>query len=88
MTTSNSLTLPESQIGEFVIRMARQHRITTSRTFADAWGESVTRLAGDPVQTDEVERLLIALKRAGKISATDMVALLVRYLRERPGAHV
>lgn len=88
MNSSNSLTLPDSHISEFVSALARQHRVTTTRTFTDEWGESVTRLADDPVQTDEVERLLIALKRAGKLESTDMVALLVRYLRERPSTHV
>lgn len=88
MKTSNSLTLPDSHIDEFIADMARQHRIAYTRTFADAWGDSVTRLADDAVQTDEVEHLLIALKRAGKLSATDMVALLVTYLRERPSTPV
>jgi hypothetical protein len=88
MTTDQRLTLPDAHIGEFVADMARQHRIAYTRTFADAWGESVTRLSDDSVQTDEVEHLLIALKRAGKLSAADMVALLVAYLRERPKAHV
>lgn len=88
MTTTNPMALPDTHIGEFVADMARQHRIAYTRTYADAWGESVTRLADDAVQTDETEHLLIALKRAGKLSAIDMVALLVRYLRERPGAHV
>jgi hypothetical protein len=88
MTTANPMALPETRISEFVSELARQHRIAYTRTYADAWGETVTRLADDAVQTDETERLLIALKRAGKLSAADMVALLVRYLRERPGAHV
>jgi len=88
VTTANPMTLPETRISEFVADMAQQHRIAYTRTYADVWGESVTRLADDAVQTDETERLLIALKRAGKLSAADMVALLVRYLCERSGTHV
>jgi len=49
----------------------------------DQWAETVTRLAGDEVRSGPVQDMLIALKRAGKLSTGDMAALLVNYLRER-----
>jgi hypothetical protein len=79
------LAIPASGIGRFVKALAKRHNITYVRTYTDAWGEAVTRLSDDDVQTDSVERLLISLKRAGKVSADDMVALLVGYLREKRG---
>jgi hypothetical protein len=42
----------------------------------------MTRLAGDRVELDEVEQLLIALQRAGHLSRTEVVRLQARYLRE------
>jgi hypothetical protein len=83
-----SFQIPVSGVDQFVIDMARQHRITYVKTFGDAWGETVTQLADDEVQTDDIENLLIALKRAGKVSAADMLALLVSYLSEKARQHV
>jgi hypothetical protein len=80
--------IPVSGVDQFVIDMARQHRITYVKTFGDAWGETVSQLADDDVQADDIESLLIALKRAGKVSAADMVALLVNYLSEKARRHV
>jgi hypothetical protein len=45
-------------------------------------GAPVTRLAGDDVHLDEIELLLVALKRAGHLSRPDALALQVRYLHE------
>lgn len=84
-----ALQIPESGVDQFVMDMACQHRITYVKTFGDAWGEAVTQLADDEVQADDIENLLIALKRAGKVTAADMLALLVSYLNEKgkPLAH-
>jgi hypothetical protein len=39
-------------------------------------------LAGDHVELDEVEQLLIALQRGGHLSRVEMVRLQASYLRE------
>ena len=80
--------IPVSGIDKFVIDMARQHHINYVKTFGDVWGETVTQLADDAVETDDIEHLLIALKRAGKLTAPEMLALLVNYLREKASQHV
>jgi hypothetical protein len=80
----NVLHIPASDVGNFVLEMAKRHNISYTKTFSDHWGETVTRLADDDVETDDVEHLLIELKRAGKVNANDMVSLLVKYLSERP----
>ena len=49
----------------------------------DCWADAVTRLAGNNVSTDDTQDLLVALKRAGKLSANEMSSLLVNYLREK-----
>ena len=49
----------------------------------DQWADAVTRLAGDEVIQDTIEDLLVALKRAGKISQQDVGMLSINYFREQ-----
>lgn len=60
--------------------IAKKHGVLYERTYADVWAESVTRLAGDKIVRDDTNDLLVALKRAGAITGSQMVALLSRHL--------
>lgn len=62
--------------------MARQHRISYFHTATDRLAYHMTRLAGDVIQLDEVEQLIIALQRAGHLSRAEAVHLTAQYLRE------
>jgi hypothetical protein len=62
--------------------LARKHHVGYVPTPADALAGHITRLAGDDVELDEVERLLIALQRAGHVSRAEAVLLQASYLRE------
>jgi hypothetical protein len=42
----------------------------------------MSRLAGDTIELDEIERLLIGLQRAGHLSRKEMIRLQAQYLRE------
>lgn len=55
------------------------------RTATDDLADAMTRLADDDVTLDEVERLMIALRRAGVLTADNFVPLQVKYLREKFG---
>lgn len=77
------VAIPTTGVAQFVRALARKHKVSYARTPMDQWAETVTRLAGDEVRSGVVQDLLIALKRAGKLSTDDMTALLVNYLRER-----
>ena len=70
-------------MGNYVRRLAGLHKVRYVPTPADKWAETVTRLAGDEVRSGPVQDLLVALKRAGKLTKDDMARLLVNYLRER-----
>lgn len=74
---------PTTDVATYVRALARRHQVHYVATSADQWAETVTRLAGDEVRSGPVQDLLVALKRAGKLSKTDMASLLVNYLRER-----
>lgn len=79
----NTATFPTTDVGNYVRWLAGVHGVRYVPTVADHWAETVTRLAGDEVRSGPVQDLLVALKRAGKLTKEDMARLLVTYLRER-----
>ena len=76
-------TLPTKNVGSFVIELAEHHNVSYTYSSMDQFADSVTRLAGDEVKHDRIEDLLVALKRAGKLSMQQVAQLSVNYLRER-----
>lgn len=82
-TLSLPLPIPTTGVARFVQDLAHQYKVIYTFHPMDQWAETVTRLAGDDVRSDDTEDLLIALKRAGKISTKDVATLTINYLRER-----
>lgn len=72
----------ESATAARIRKMARDYHVVYLRTQRDALANHITRLAGDDVQLDEIEQLLIALQRSGYLSRAEMVQLQAAYLRE------
>lgn len=66
--------------------LARRHRIIAGRTAIDDWADDVTRLAGDDVSLDEVEELIVGLRRSGAVDGAELTRLHSRYLDERDTA--
>ena len=62
--------------------LAERNHVTYQVTDNDMLAHHITRLAGDKVEFDPIEQLLIGLQRAGRIDRTLMVRLQARYLRE------
>jgi hypothetical protein len=62
--------------------MAERHHVAYVPTANDVLAYHITRLAGDHVELDEVEEMLIALQRAGHLTRADLVRLQAEYLRE------
>lgn len=81
--SDGSLEIPKIGLKKYVIDLAKRYKVTYVKTYSDQWAESVTRLAGDEVRTDSIEHLVIALKKAHKVSSTEMVQMLANYLREK-----
>lgn len=65
-----------------ILALARQHGVTYKPIPLDKLGDAITRLAGDEVELDDTERLLLALERAGHLSTKDANRLHVAYLRQ------
>ena len=63
-------------------KMALEHHVAYVGTGRDVLARHITRLAGDHVELDEVEQLLVALQRSGYLSRAEMIQLQANYLRE------
>lgn len=77
------LIVPTTGIAAFVQNLARQHNVRYIRSPADELADVATRLAGDQVKTDEIEDLIVELRRSKVINSETMVALLGNYLEEK-----
>ena len=71
---------------EIVRDLAQRHHSTDARTALDDWADDVTRLAGDDVSLDEVEELIVGLRRSGAVDGVELTRLHSRYLDERENA--
>ncbi len=74
---------PTQGVARYVAELAHYYKISYCYNTMDQWADAVTRLAGDEVVNDTVEDLLVALKRAGKITKQEVAILSVNYLREQ-----
>jgi len=83
--TALVVDIPTTGLAKYITDLAKQHNITYAKTFADTWADTVTRLSDDSTESDDIEDLLLALKRAEILNAEDMLSLLVNYLREKHG---
>ena len=66
-----------------VRKMAKDHKITAERDGMSRMAEGITRLAGDVVELDGIEQLLVNLKKKGVLNKNEILALQGRYLQER-----
>jgi hypothetical protein len=71
-----------SPVAALIRKMAEEHHVAYVPAAQDVLAQHITRLAGDAVELDDIERLLIALQRTGHLSRPDMVSLQAAYLRE------
>ena len=62
--------------------LAERHHVTYRATDNDRLAHHISRLAGDDVEFDPIEQMLIGLQRAGRLTRVQMVRLQARYLRE------
>lgn len=66
-----------------VRKLAKAHKVTAERDGMSRMAMTITRLAGDQIELDSIEQLLINLKRKGILSKTETLALQGRYLQEK-----
>ncbi|EXF91812.1 MULTISPECIES: hypothetical protein [Pseudomonas] len=66
-----------------VRELAKDHKVTAERDGMSRMAVTITRLAGDVVELDGVEQLLVNLKKKGVLSKSETLTLQGRYLQER-----
>ncbi len=66
----------KTKVADYVFDLAKKSGVVFSRTSNDALAEVITKLAGDEVVCDDVEDLIVALRRAKVINGAEMVSLL------------
>jgi hypothetical protein len=70
-------------VAEEIRALARQHGVVYEPTPLDELGNVITRLAGDDVELDETQLLLLALVRAGVLTKEKSTNLRARYIRAK-----
>ncbi len=76
------IAIPKSQYKQYIGELAKQHHIAYTKTGFGEFAKQFTLLSDDSVEQDDVERQVIALRRAGIINGRDMLRLLHGYLKE------
>lgn len=76
------MIIPKIGVSEFVKLLALKHGICYERSQIDQFAEIITLLSGDEFYSDCTSDLLVALRRAQKITDRQMSSLLVNHLRE------
>ena len=74
--------IPMTGLKAYIADLAKRHDVVYVKTGSSALAQVITRLAGDDVNPDETEKLVIALRRANVIDGKTMVTLLGRYFDE------
>ena len=80
---NENFIIPSTGLKEYIVGLANRYGVTYVKTRADEWAETVTRLSGDDVVTDEIEDIIVALKRNHVVDAKTMVILLGNYRDEK-----
>ena len=79
MTMNEAQALVAAEIEE----LARKHGVVYVPTAADELAKVLTRLSDDSVVPDQIEDLIVSLRRANVIDGVQMATLLGRYLRAK-----
>ncbi|WP_413791920.1 MULTISPECIES: hypothetical protein [unclassified Pseudomonas] len=66
-----------------VRKLAKAHNVTAEHDGMSRMAATITRLAGDVVELDGIEQLLVNLKRKGVLSKSEILTLQGEYLQEK-----
>jgi hypothetical protein len=72
-----------ASVASQVRRLAKDHQVSAEPDGMSRMAVTITRMAGDSVELDGIEQLLVNLKKKGVLSKTETLALQGRYLQER-----
>lgn len=73
----------KTSVATEVRNLAKRYNVTDERDGVSGMAVTISRLAGDIVNLDGIEQLLVNLKRKGVLSKAEIIALQGRYLVEK-----
>ncbi|KKL73312.1 hypothetical protein LCGC14_2076190 [marine sediment metagenome] len=85
VTVKGKTTNRAYKVADVVSRFSRQKKFVPEMTYGHVFANKVTELAGDNVELDMTEEVLVALKRRKVISGRRMVNLIGQHQREVRG---
>jgi hypothetical protein len=68
-----------------VLKLAKQHEVTGDKDRFSDLATMITRMSGDVVALDDIERMLVSLKKKGVLTKRQILELEASYLNEAPG---
>ena len=73
----------EISVANRVRRLAQSHNVTAEPDDISRMAVAITRLAGDEVLLDNIQQLLVNLKRKGVLSKSEALTIQGEYLQEK-----
>lgn len=73
-------------VARYVHKLAKDHEITDYRDGISRMAVAITCLADDTVELDDVEQLMVNLKRKGVLTKSEILSLQGRYFLEQRNA--
>lgn len=73
----------EISVANRVRRLAQSQNVTAEPDDISRMAVAITRLAGDEVQLDNIQQLLVNLKRKGVLSKSEALTIQGEYLQEK-----
>lgn len=74
---------PTDSVATRIRRLAEAHHVKAESDDISHMAVTITRLTSEAVELDEVERLLVNLKKVGVLSKSEILILQGEYLQER-----
>ncbi|HBV9247660.1 hypothetical protein PGN95_18110 [Klebsiella aerogenes] len=71
------------RVADYIRQLARDNNVTANRDGMSRMAVTITALAGDSVELDNIEQLLVNLKKKGVLSKSEILQLQGLYSREQ-----
>lgn len=81
----SSIVIPEAGFKEFIINLAREHKVKFVSTELTRLADKISELSDSDVVLDDIENLVVALRKAGVITGHEMGLLIQGYYYEKKG---
>lgn len=74
-------------VASYIYQLAKAHNVTGARDTLSHVATAITTLSGDDIKLDEIEQMLVKLKRKGVLTKAEILHLHGHYLCEKKLFH-